>query len=213
MELPPWFAWQNRADALGLVMLCHYSEQVRVQALGFLNKITEMYSEFTGVGGGSVYIQKSTIRSSSAKDVARALEKNRSINVMDTILGERTVGGLITKHGRSIARMATMKYEEEHSGIQRNMHLDATRRRGSTFLQQQTANVDFSQCIHQWGLIPICISQLAKRVVNAHLHETILCALDVLLKRVHFMPPHTAHAQHKTGWSSQQVFYSLLWVK
>ena len=293
-ELPQWFAWQNRADALGLVLLCHYHTQVRVHALEFLNKITEIYKEFTGVGGGSVYIQKTTLlqlnnikkntnniteskhNNNNNKPynnninnmnnfAAKPMVKSRSINTIDAHLGlgERTVGGLITTHGRSIARMATMKYEEEqqtrlndmnggdssqlnnnnqghinqqlnnnnhnhhhhnnghinhhhhhqlhnsHSNNHNNNlsphhHQDiATRRRSSTY-QQQTANVDFGQCIHQWGLIPFCISQLGKRVVNSHLHETILCVIDVLLYTLSFMPPHTAASRDRTGWSSQQ---------
>eukprot|EP01083_Nonionella_stella_P204932 746716_1 len=96
-ELPSWFAWQNRADALGLVLLCHYHEQVRTHALKFLNKIRDIYKEFTGVGGGSVYI----------KNAAKI-----------TIMKIRTVGGLIATHGRSIARRATMKYDDDTTNKQ-----------------------------------------------------------------------------------------------
>eukprot|EP01083_Nonionella_stella_P084549 234105_1 len=196
-ELPQWFAWQNRADALGLVLLCHHNIQVRLHALEFLNKITDIYREFTGVGGGSVYIQKHTVQQMSNK-----LLRNGSIHVVDEhlnndMLGERTVGGLIATHGRSIARMATMKYDNDRNS-------DSGRRSSTLYSQPQTANIVFSQCIHQWGLIPFCISQLAKRIVNSHLHETILNVVDVLLYSFGFMQPHIAATKDKTGWSTAQ---------
>eukprot|EP01084_Bolivina_argentea_P158278 275731_1 len=133
-ELPPWLSWQNKADALGLVLLCYYHVQVRMHAAEFLNKIHDIYKEFNDVESS-----------------------------------KRTVGGLIIKHGRSIARNALIKYEEENSQNLDNINTTPS-----------IHKYDFSQCIHPWGLIPFSISQLATAVCGSHLHETILNVADIL---------------------------------
>ncbi len=73
---------------------------------------------------------------------------------------ERTIGGLISIHGRSIARRATMKYDSPKS--------EDNGQRVSSFNKNKNEqqNIDFKQCISMNGLIPFCISQLAKRVVS-----------------------------------------------
>lgn len=196
-ELPRWFEWQNKADAIGLVLLCHYHTQVRINALQFLMKIKNIYKEFTGHGGGSIYIKN---------------ENQNHYEFIQSLIGARTVGHLIDIHGRSIARMSLMQFEQERKA-EENDAINVVGGNGNRNVRAyaiesvpasssaNSRNTGFSKIIYQWGLIPFCMSQLAKRVVNAHMHETILCCVDNILYTLSFMPP--CNTNNKNGWSAQ----------
>eukprot|EP01084_Bolivina_argentea_P276412 471640_1 len=45
-QLPISFTWYNKADAIGLVLLCHSNVEIRAHALVFLDTIKELYTLF-----------------------------------------------------------------------------------------------------------------------------------------------------------------------
>ena len=151
------------------------------------------------------------------------MDDDEKINIItsNTILfKERTVGGLILIHGRSIARMSMIKYTDDQKNEERiniqnqniiNQNKDDHHSKHHSYMHHNnsfiditnTANLDvgFAQVIPQWGLIPFCISHLAKRVVDAQLHSTILCCLETVINTLKNYPPHSVN--NKAGWSGQ----------
>ncbi|ETO31999.1 hypothetical protein RFI_05119 [Reticulomyxa filosa] len=268
-EFPEWLQWFPRADGYGLVLLCHYDGHVRYFAYEFLLKLCDIYNTFVGKEEMATAFYSELVRTTSKglnragstfngsrTPFPKASLHTAALSAMSTL--DKTIGGLIQVHGRTISRIALMKANQENNA-RNEMGLLLNNTTGavpSTILEssgpdneriingeistalgsqrmsmtaaglamlrnQMRANISkqkdlgFHTVVRMEGLVPSIISQLAKKVVDAHIHETIYAASCFIYHLLGDMPP--ANCKGKTGWSNgdewkERSFTRIYWI-